>query len=144
MDMYLWLLLRLVYDVSSCRSECQFVCSMTSWSWSRSNPIQQLARHEESKALREQVLSECLGDLTNQRKVGVQKFPQISPTNSPQNVGIESDFGHMFDREIPQWWNTCSVRALLHGAIEENAWHLGSSKKDLQDWSSNFHAKTMI
>ena len=44
-------------------------------------------------------------------------------------LGIESDFGHMLADKFPNDGNTCSVRALLHGAIEENAWHLGSSKK---------------
>ena len=40
---------------------------------------------------------------------------------------IESDWTYV-DRQMLRW-NTCSVRALLHGAIEENAWHLALQKK---------------
>lgn len=94
--------------------ECQFVSSMTSWSNGESIHLQQLARHEESKALREQVLSEYLGDLTNQRKVGVQKFHKFHRQILhktwdriwldicwPTNASME----HVFREGTPSWCN---------------------------------------
>ena len=80
------------------RWNVKFVCSMTLLVLDKNPPP--AARHEESKALREHVLSEYLGDSTNQRKVG----PQI-PTNFtdkfPPKLRIESDWTYV-DREIPQ------------------------------------------